>query len=104
MLNTHLHFTPAAPSNPVKMPGEKEQGIARLFNLLLFATRQMVTLNNYRSKRNTEEDCVAWMETSFKKFVLSSTGQTWIIQQVPFPKAEEGTRVATEVEVGMQGD
>lgn len=47
MLNTHLYFTPAAPSRPVKMPGEKEQGIARLFNLLLFATRQMVTPNNY---------------------------------------------------------
>lgn len=47
MLNTHLYFTPAAPSSPVKMPGEKEQGIPRLFNLLLFATPQMVTPNNY---------------------------------------------------------
>lgn len=47
MLNTHLYFTPAAPSSPVKMPREKEQGIPRLFNLLLFATPQMVTPNNY---------------------------------------------------------
>lgn len=38
MLNTCLRFTPAAPSGPVKTPEEKEQGIARLFNLLLFAT------------------------------------------------------------------
>lgn len=47
MLNTHLYFTPAAPFSPVKVPGEKEQGIPRLFNLLLFATQQMVTPNNY---------------------------------------------------------
>lgn len=47
MLNTQLYFTPAAPSSAVKTPGEKEQGIPRLFNLLPFATQQMVTPNNY---------------------------------------------------------
>lgn len=49
------------------MPGEKEQGIARLFNLLL---RQMVTPNNYQPKGNKEEDRVAGIEVSFEKFVL----------------------------------
>lgn len=38
MLNTCLGVIRAAPSSPVKVPEEKEQGISRLFNLLLSAT------------------------------------------------------------------
>lgn len=48
-LSKRLHFTkpPEAPSGPEKTPREEERGIARLFNLLLLATRQMVTPSAY---------------------------------------------------------